>query len=38
MTVIDTVAKDLQMKPNELLRESLKTYLEQKLFKIESET
>ena len=37
MTVIDTVAKDLRMKPNDLLKESLNTYLEQRLSKIEAE-
>jgi len=37
MAVIDTVAKDLRMKPNDLLKESLNTYLEQRLSKIEAE-
>jgi len=37
MTVIDMVAKELHMKPNELLKESLKTYLEKRLSKIEAD-
>ena len=37
MAVIDKVAKEFHMKPGELLKESLKSYLNQKLAKIESE-
>lgn len=37
MTVVDTVAKEFQMEPEELLQESLKTYLNQKLLKVESD-
>lgn len=37
MTVIDKVAKELHMKPNELLKESLKTYLEKRLLSIEAD-
>jgi len=37
MTVIDLVAKELRMKPKELMKESLKTYLDQRLSKVESE-
>ncbi len=37
MAVIDAVAKELHMKPGELLKESLKTYLEQRLSKVEAE-
>jgi len=37
MTVIDLVAKELHMKPKELMKESLKTYLSQRLSKVESE-
>ena len=37
MNVIDGVAKELQMKPEELMKESVKTYLNQKLSKVESE-
>lgn len=37
MTVIDKVAKELHMKPNELLKESLKTYLEKRLLRIETD-
>lgn len=37
MTVIDKVAKELHMKPKELLKESLKTYLEKRLSKVESD-
>ena len=37
MTVIDKVAKELHMKPNELLKESLKTYLEKRLLRIEAD-
>ena len=32
---IDAVAKELHMKPKELLMESLKTYLEKRLSKLE---
>ncbi len=35
--VIDIVAKELHMKPDELLKESLKTYLEKRLSKVESD-
>ena len=37
MTVIEVVAKELDMKPKELMKESLKTYLSQRLSKIEAE-
>lgn len=37
MTVIDKVAKELHMKPKELLKESLKTYLEKRLSKVEAD-
>jgi len=37
MNVIDGVAKELHMKPNELIKESVRTYLEQRLSKIETE-
>ena len=37
MTVLDIVAKELQMKPKELMKESLKTYLEKRLSKIEAD-
>jgi len=37
MAVIDAVAKELHMKPKELLKESLKTYLEKRLSKVESD-
>jgi hypothetical protein len=37
MAVIDIVAKDLHMKPEELVNESLKTYLEKRLSKVESD-
>jgi hypothetical protein len=37
MTVLDMVAKELQMKPKELMKESLKTYLEKRLSKIEAD-
>ena len=37
MAVIDMVAKELHMRPKELLKESLKTYLEKKLSKIEAD-
>jgi len=37
MTVIDLVAKELHMKPKELMRESLKTYLSKRLSKIETD-
>jgi hypothetical protein len=35
--VIDAVAKELHMKPKELLKESLKTYLEKRLSKLEAD-
>ena len=37
MNVIDSVAKELHMSPNELVKEGVKTYLKQKLSKIETE-
>lgn len=37
MTVIDKVAKEFHMKPKELLKESLKTYLEKRLSKVEAD-
>lgn len=37
MTVIDLVAKDLRMKPKELMKESLRTYLKQRLSKVEAD-
>ena len=37
MAVIDMIAKELHMKPNELLKESLKTYLEKRLSKLEAD-
>ena len=37
MAVIDTVAKELHMKPKELLKESLRTYLEKRLSKVEAD-
>lgn len=37
MAVIDTMAKELQMKPKELLKESLRTYLEKRLLKVEAD-
>jgi len=37
MAVIDSVAKELHMKPKELLKESLKTYLEKRLSKVEAD-
>jgi hypothetical protein len=37
MTVVEKVAKELHMKPKELLKESVKTYLEQRLSKIDAE-
>jgi len=37
VTVIDIAAKELQMKPGELLKESLKTYLEKRLSKVEAD-
>jgi hypothetical protein len=37
MTVLDMVAKELHMKPKELMKESLKTYLEKRLSKIEAD-
>lgn len=35
MAVIDTVAKELHMRPKDLLKESLRTYLEKRLSKVE---
>lgn len=37
MAVIDIVAKEFHMKPKELLKESLKTYLEKRLLKVEAD-
>jgi len=37
MTVIQKVAKELQMKPKKLLEASLELYLEQRLSKVESD-
>lgn len=37
MNVIDSVAKELHMSPNELVKEGVRTYLKQMLSKIESE-
>lgn len=37
MAVIDTVAKELHMKPRELVRESLKAYLEKRLGRVEAD-
>ncbi len=37
MANIDAVAKELHMKPKELLTESLKTYLEKRLSKLEAD-
>ncbi len=37
MTVIDMVAKEFHLNPDELLRESMRTYLHQKLAKIEAD-
>ena len=37
MTVIELVAKELQMSPKELEKESLRSYLEKRLLKVESE-
>ncbi|MBU1206822.1 MAG: hypothetical protein KKH04_07850 [Proteobacteria bacterium] len=37
MAVIDLVAEELHMKPEELMKESLKTYLEKRLSKVEAD-
>lgn len=37
MTTIDIVAKELHMKPKELLNESLKSYLEKRLARAEAD-
>lgn len=37
MTVIDMIAKEFHLNPDELLRESMRTYLHQKLAKIEAD-
>jgi len=37
MAVIDLVAKEFHMKPDDLLKESLKTYLEKRLSKVETD-
>ncbi|MCR4320201.1 MAG: hypothetical protein NUV74_07720 [Candidatus Brocadiaceae bacterium] len=37
MAVIDKVAKEFRMKPKELMKESLKTYLEKRLSKVEAD-
>ena len=37
MVAIDLVAKELHMKPDELMKENLRTYLEKRLSKIEAD-
>ncbi len=37
MAVIDMVAKEFHMKPKELLKESIRTYLEKRLAKVEAD-
>lgn len=37
MNAVDSVAKELHMSPNELIKEGVRTYLKQMLSKIESE-
>lgn len=37
MTAIEAVAKELHMRPNELINESLRAYLERRLANIESQ-
>ncbi len=37
MTVLDMVAKEFQIKPKDLLKESLRTYLEKKLARVEAD-
>lgn len=37
MTVVDMVAKEFHISPEELLKDSLKTYLHQKLSRIEAD-
>ena len=37
MSVIDMAAKEFHMKPEELLKESLRTYLEKRLSKVEAD-
>lgn len=37
MAVLDAVAKELHMSPKELLEESLKTYLEKRLSRVEAD-
>ena len=37
MTVIDMVAKEFHMDPKEVLKESISTYLHQKLSKVEAD-
>lgn len=37
MNIIGSVAKELHMNPNELIKKGVKTYLKQKLSKIETE-
>jgi hypothetical protein len=37
MTVVDRVAKEFHMKPAELMKESIRTYLEKRLAKVESD-
>lgn len=37
MAVIDMVAKEFHMKPKDLLKESLRTYLEKRLSKAEAD-
>lgn len=37
MPVIDTIARGIKMKPDMLLRESLKVYLQKKIYNVEAE-
>ncbi len=37
MIIFNTIAREFKMKPEELFKESIKIYLTQKLYKIESE-
>lgn len=37
MTIVDIVAKEFHLNPEDLLKESLRTYLNQKLSKIEAD-
>ncbi len=36
MTVVDIVAKEFRVSPKEILKDSLKTYLHQRLSKVEA--